>query len=150
MHLDSNKVKGVDISTGSLGHGLPMAVGLALGARVQGRKWQTYCILGDGEMNEGSNWEALMSAAHFKLDNLTVIVDVVAFPLRMISVVLYVVVVATYLVVFFLALRGMAAFAGRTALQLAFDLFRVDFQPGRTARPARLCFRGRQQSCSGS
>ena len=75
MHLDSNKVRGVDVSTGSLGHGLPMAVGLALGARVQGKQWQTYCILGDGECNEGSNWEAAMSAAHHKVDNLVVMVD---------------------------------------------------------------------------
>lgn len=75
MHLDSNKVRGVDVSTGSLGHGLPMAVGLALGARVQGKKWRTYCILGDGECNEGSNWEAAMSAAHHKVDNLVVMVD---------------------------------------------------------------------------
>jgi len=75
MHLDSNKVKGVDISTGSLGHGLPMTVGLSLGARVQGRKWQTCCILGDGECNEGTNWEAAMAAAHYKLDNLVVMVD---------------------------------------------------------------------------
>ncbi len=75
MHLDSNKVKGVDVSTGSLGHGLPMAVGLSLGARMQAQKWQTYCILGDGECNEGSNWEAAMSAAHYKIDNLVVMVD---------------------------------------------------------------------------
>ena len=75
MHLDSNKVRGVDISTGSLGHGLPMAVGLALGARVQKKDWKTYCILGDGECNEGSNWEAAMSAAHYKINNLVTFVD---------------------------------------------------------------------------
>ncbi|MDX2454944.1 transketolase [Desulfosarcina sp.] len=75
MHLDSNKVKGVDVSTGSLGHGLPMAVGLSLGARMQAQKWRTYCILGDGECNEGSNWEAAMSAAHYKINNLVVMVD---------------------------------------------------------------------------
>ena len=75
MHPDGNKITGCDASTGSLGHGLPMAAGLALGARFQDRNYRTFVILGDGEMNEGSNWEALMSAAHFKLDKLTVIVD---------------------------------------------------------------------------
>lgn len=75
MHLDSLKVKGVDVSTGSLGHGLPMAVGLALGARLQNKSWRTYCILGDGECNEGSVWEAAMSAAHFKVTNLITFVD---------------------------------------------------------------------------
>lgn len=75
MHLDSLKVKGVDVSTGSLGHGLPMAVGLALGARLQKKSWKTYCILGDGECNEGSVWEAAMSAAHFKVKNLITFVD---------------------------------------------------------------------------
>ncbi|MFH1982495.1 MAG: transketolase [Pseudomonadota bacterium] len=75
MHLDSCKVRGVDVSTGSLGHGLPMAVGLALGARVQGKKWRTYCILGDGECNEGSVWEAAMAASHFNTTNLITFVD---------------------------------------------------------------------------
>ena len=75
MHLDGRKVKGVDVSTGSLGHGLPLGVGLALGARLQKKSWQTYCILGDGECNEGSVWEAAMSAAHYKLNNLVTFVD---------------------------------------------------------------------------
>ena len=75
MHLDSQKVKGVDVSTGSLGHGLPMAVGLALGARLQKKSWLTYCILGDGECNEGSIWEAAMCASHYKVTNLITIVD---------------------------------------------------------------------------
>jgi len=75
MHLDANKVKGVDLSTGSLGHGLPMAVGLALGAKMQKKSWSTYCILGDGECNEGTNWEAAMSASHYKVTNLITIVD---------------------------------------------------------------------------
>lgn len=75
MHLDGNKVKGVDVSTGSLGHGLPMAVGLALGARVQKKSWLTYCILGDGECNEGTVWEAAMAASHFKVRNLITFVD---------------------------------------------------------------------------
>lgn len=75
IHLDSNKVVGVDASTGSLGHGLPIAVGTALAARVLGKDYKTYCILGDGECDEGSNWEAAMSAAHFKVDNVISFVD---------------------------------------------------------------------------
>ncbi|MBN2283252.1 MAG: transketolase [Deltaproteobacteria bacterium] len=75
MHLDKNKVPGLDASTGSLGHGLPIAVGLALGARLQGKQWKTYCLLGDGECNEGSIWEAAMAASHYKLTNLITIVD---------------------------------------------------------------------------
>ncbi|MBN2360897.1 MAG: transketolase [Deltaproteobacteria bacterium] len=75
MHLDGNKVKGVDASTGSLGHGLPISVGLALGARFQKQTWRVYCLLGDGECNEGAIWESAMSAAHFKLDRVTAIVD---------------------------------------------------------------------------
>jgi transketolase len=75
MHLDGLKVKGVDVSTGSLGHGLPIGVGLALGARLQKKPWYTYCILGDGECNEGSIWEAAMAAAHYKLTNLITFVD---------------------------------------------------------------------------
>ena len=75
MHLDSLKVPGVDASTGSLGHGLPMAVGMALSARLQGKAFVTYCLLGDGECDEGSVWEAAMSAAHFKVTNLVTIVD---------------------------------------------------------------------------
>jgi len=75
MHPDSNKVVGCDVSTGSLGHGLPMAVGLALGARYQKKDWKTFCILGDGECAEGSIWEAAMAAGHFKLTNLITFVD---------------------------------------------------------------------------
>jgi transketolase len=75
MHLDGNKVLGVDTSTGSLGHGLSVAVGMAIGARLQGKSWQTYCVLGDGECNEGSVWEAAMSAHHFKVNNLIAFVD---------------------------------------------------------------------------
>lgn len=75
MHPDGNKIVGVDASTGSLGHGLPMAVGLALGAKIQDKSYRTYCIVGDGELNEGSNWEAMMAASHHKLGNLTLIVD---------------------------------------------------------------------------
>jgi transketolase len=75
MHLDGNKVKGADVSTGSLGHGLSMAVGMALGARLKGLSWRTYCVLGDGECNEGSVWEAAMAAAHYKTTNLITFVD---------------------------------------------------------------------------
>jgi transketolase len=75
MHLDSLKVKGVDVSTGSLGHGLSIALGLALGARMQKKNWLTYCVLGDGECNEGSVWEAAMAISHFKLTNLISFVD---------------------------------------------------------------------------
>ncbi len=75
MHLDGLKVKGVDVSTGSLGHGLPIAAGLALGARLQKKNWRTYCILGDGECNEGTNWEAAMTINHYKLTNLLTFVD---------------------------------------------------------------------------
>ncbi len=75
MHPDANKIPGCDASTGSLGHGLPMAVGMALGARLQKKTFHTYCMVGDGELNEGSNWEAAMTAAHYHLDNLTLFVD---------------------------------------------------------------------------
>jgi transketolase len=75
MHPDSCKVCGCDASTGSLGHGLPMAVGMALGARVLGKDLKVYCVLGDGECNEGSIWEGFMAAAQFKLTNLITIID---------------------------------------------------------------------------
>lgn len=75
MHLDCLKVRGVDVSTGSLGHGLPIAAGMALGARTQKKPWRTYCLLGDGECNEGSNWEAAMAINHYKLTNLITFVD---------------------------------------------------------------------------
>jgi transketolase len=75
MHLDASKVKGVDVSTGSLGHGLPMSLGLALGARLKKEPWKTYCLLGDGECNEGTVWEAAMAASHFKVTNMITIVD---------------------------------------------------------------------------
>lgn len=75
IHLDSNKVIGVDASTGSLGHGLSIAVGTALAARVLKKDYKTYCILGDGECDEGSNWEAAMSAVNFKVTNMIAFVD---------------------------------------------------------------------------
>lgn len=74
-HPDRNKVPGVEANTGPLGHGLPIAVGMALGARLSGGTWRTFVLTGDGELQEGSNWEAAMAAAHFGLDRLTVIVD---------------------------------------------------------------------------
>jgi transketolase len=74
-HPDCAKLPGVEANTGPLGHGLPIAVGLALGARMDRADWRTFVLTGDGELQEGSNWEAAMSAAHFGLDHLTVIVD---------------------------------------------------------------------------
>ncbi|MCI5538666.1 MAG: transketolase [Oscillospiraceae bacterium] len=75
MHLDSNKVVGVDASTGSLGHGMSIAVGTALAARLLGKDYKTYVVLGDGECDEGSNWEAAMSASHYKVTNMISFVD---------------------------------------------------------------------------
>ena len=74
-HPDRNKVPGVEANTGPLGHGLPIAVGAALGARMRGESWRVFVLTGDGELQEGSNWEAAMTAQHYELDNLTVIVD---------------------------------------------------------------------------
>lgn len=74
-HPDRNKVAGVEANTGPLGHGLPIAVGLALGARVTGGDWRTFVLTGDGELQEGSNWEAAMAASQFGLDSLRLIVD---------------------------------------------------------------------------
>jgi transketolase len=71
----NHKVPGVEFSTGSLGHGLPFAVGKALKAKINNKKWQVFVILSDGELDEGSNWEALMFASHHKLDNLNIIID---------------------------------------------------------------------------
>jgi transketolase len=74
-HPDRNKVPGVEANTGPLGHGLPIAVGMAVAAKLDGASWRTFVLTGDGELQEGSNWEAIMAAAHLRLDNLTVIVD---------------------------------------------------------------------------
>ena len=74
-HPDCKKVPGIDASTGSLGQGCSIAVGMALGAKLEKKDINVYTVLGDGECQEGQIWEALMSAAHFKLDNLTVIID---------------------------------------------------------------------------
>lgn len=74
-HPDRNKAPGVEANTGPLGHGLPVAVGCALAARLDGASWRTFVLVGDGELQEGSNWEAAMAAAQLKLDNLTLIID---------------------------------------------------------------------------
>jgi transketolase len=74
MHPDI-KVPGVEMSTGGLGHGLAVGIGMAMGARIQKKTFHTYVMLGDGELHEGSNWEAAMCAAHYHLSNLTAIID---------------------------------------------------------------------------
>ncbi|MDQ7834822.1 MAG: transketolase [Humidesulfovibrio sp.] len=74
-HPEHCKVPGVEASTGSLGHGLPIGVGRALAARLNGAPWRTFVIMGDGECNEGSVWEAAMAAGKHKLSSLTAIVD---------------------------------------------------------------------------
>ena len=74
-HPNMNSVPGVDMSTGSLGQGISAACGMALGAKYQGKTYRVYTLLGDGEIQEGQVWEACMFAAHYKLDNLVVIVD---------------------------------------------------------------------------
>ena len=71
----SHHVPGIIFSTGSLGHGLPVAVGLALSSKIKKKPKKVYVLLSDGELNEGSVWEALMFASHHNLDNLCVIVD---------------------------------------------------------------------------
>jgi transketolase len=71
----SHAVPGVEVSTGSLGHGLPIAVGMAVAAKSAGMKSRIYCLLSDGECDEGSNWEAILFSPHHKLDNLIAIVD---------------------------------------------------------------------------
>lgn len=75
MHPDCNKVVGCDVSAGSLGHGLPIAFGMGLGFRHQGKPNKTVCIMGDGECCEGSIWEAAMAIAHYNLTNVIPIVD---------------------------------------------------------------------------
>lgn len=74
-HPDSKKVPGVDAATGSLGQGCSIAVGMALGAKVQHKDCKVYTLLGDGECQEGQIWESFMAAAHYHLDNLTIIID---------------------------------------------------------------------------
>ena len=74
-HATHKGVPGVEVSTGSLGHGLPIAVGMALAARRSGRDYRTFVLMSDGECNEGTTWESALLAAQHGLDNLTVIVD---------------------------------------------------------------------------
>ena len=74
-HPDASKIPGVEISTGSLGHGLPIGVGMALAGKLQNKNFKVYVLMGDGELIEGSNWEAAFSGRQFKLDNLIGIVD---------------------------------------------------------------------------
>lgn len=74
-HPNRTKLPGVETNTGPLGHGLPVAVGMAKAAKLDNATWRTFVITGDGEMQEGSNWEAIMAAAQFGLDNLTLIID---------------------------------------------------------------------------
>ncbi|NLA86009.1 MAG: transketolase [Clostridiales bacterium] len=75
MHCNRKYCEQIEASAGSLGHGLPIAVGYALGARKQKKDYRVYVMTGDGELNEGTNWEAIMSAGHFGLSNLVLIVD---------------------------------------------------------------------------
>lgn len=84
FHKDGTKLAGhpapnwmpeIRFATGSLGHGLPLAAGVALGKKLRGRGGRVYCLMSDGEWDEGSNWEALIFAVHHALDNLTLIVD---------------------------------------------------------------------------
>jgi transketolase len=74
-HPSSKLLKGVEVSTGSLGQGLSIANGLAMGLRLQGLPSRVYCLLGDGEVQEGQVWEAAMTASHYKVDNLCAIID---------------------------------------------------------------------------
>lgn len=74
-HLDKESVPGIEVSSGSLGHGLSLGIGMAIARRISGNPAKVYVLLGDGECNEGSVWEAIMLAATLKLENLTAIVD---------------------------------------------------------------------------
>jgi transketolase len=71
----TRKVPGIEMNTGALGHGLPIANGMALAGKMDGASYRVFTLLGDGELAEGSNWEAAMAAAHYELDNLAAIVD---------------------------------------------------------------------------
>ena len=74
-HVSHKGIPGVEFSTGSLGHGLPVASGMALAAKINKKKHRVFALLSDGECDEGSNWEAILFAAHHKLNNLVVIID---------------------------------------------------------------------------
>jgi transketolase len=71
----NNKVPGIEMNTGALGHGLPISVGMALAAKMDGKSYQVFTLMGDGEQAEGSVWEGAMAAAQYKLDNLVAIID---------------------------------------------------------------------------
>jgi transketolase len=71
----TRKIRGMEMNTGALGHGLPICLGMALAAKMDGDAFRVFTLLGDGELAEGSNWEAAMAAAHYKLDNLVAILD---------------------------------------------------------------------------
>lgn len=74
-HVSHKGIPGVELSTGSLGHGLSVATGMAVTAKLDDKTWRAFCLLSDGEMDEGSNWEPILFAAHHKLDNLIALVD---------------------------------------------------------------------------
>jgi transketolase len=74
-HVSHKGIPGVELSTGSLGHGLSVATGMALSSKLDNKAWRAFCLLSDGEMGEGSNWEPILFASHHKLDNLVAIVD---------------------------------------------------------------------------
>ena len=74
-HPNMNDVPGIDMSTGSLGQGLSVANGMAIGAKMDNKSYRVYCILGDGEIEEGQIWEAVMASSKYKLDNLCVLID---------------------------------------------------------------------------
>lgn len=74
-HVSHKGVPGVEVSTGALGHGLGIGAGMALGAKMDGARWRTYVVMGDGECDEGAVWEAALQAAQYRLDRLVAIVD---------------------------------------------------------------------------
>lgn len=71
----TNKVPGIEMNSGSLGHGLSVCVGMALAGKMDGRPYRVYCVMGDGELAEGSVWEGAMAASHYRLDNLCAVID---------------------------------------------------------------------------
>ena len=71
----NNKLPGIEMNSGSLGHGLPVAIGMALAGKMDGKAYRVYTVMGDGELAEGSVWEGAMSGSHYKLDNLCAVVD---------------------------------------------------------------------------
>ena len=75
IHPDMHKIPGIEMSTGSLGHGLSVCVGIGLAHKLDKAKWRIFCLMGDGECDEGSVWEGAMAAAHYKLGCITAIVD---------------------------------------------------------------------------